>query len=65
MSPASFYKTALYVAPFLFFISANVNLRGKYDLDAYCQSEEELNQYQLSELENFKLSTRKFFNQMT
>ena len=32
MSPASFYKTALIVAPWLFIESMNVNLRGKYDL---------------------------------
>ena len=35
MSPKSFYKTALVVAPALFFISMNVNLMGEYDLKSY------------------------------
>ena len=39
MSPRSFYKTALIVAPLLFLFSGMVCLRGRYDLNQYCEDE--------------------------
>ena len=37
MSPASFYKTLIFVSPAIFVLSSNVSLRGKQDLSSYCK----------------------------